>query len=85
MNYVFTDRAWDDYTYWQSIDRKVLKRINELLRDIERNGDTGIGKPELLRHGFHGYSSRRISREHRLIYKVVDQDVLVAACRYHYS
>jgi toxin YoeB len=85
VNYVFTDRAWDDYTYWQSIDRKVLKRINELLRDIERNGDTGIGKPELLRHGFHGYSSRRISREHRLIYKVVDQDVLVAACRYHYS
>ncbi|HEX4401004.1 MAG TPA: Txe/YoeB family addiction module toxin [Galbitalea sp.] len=85
MNYVFTDRAWDDYTYWKSIDRKVLKRINELLRDIERNGDTGIGKPELLRHGFHGYSSRRISREHRLIYKVADQDVLVAACRYHYS
>jgi toxin YoeB len=85
VNYVFTDRAWDDYTYWKSIDRKVLKRINELLRDIERNGDTGIGKPELLRHGFHGYSSRRISREHRLIYKVADQDVLVAACRYHYS
>jgi toxin YoeB len=77
--------AWNDYLYWQLTDRKIVKRINDLLRDIERNGDVGIGKPKLLKHGFHGFSSRRITREHRLVCKVVDHDIQIAAVRYHYS
>jgi toxin YoeB len=85
VSYIWSVQAWDDYLYWQSTDRRIVKRINELLRDIDRNGDAGIGKPELLKHGFQGYSSRRITREHRLICKVVDTDVRIAACRYHYS
>jgi toxin YoeB len=85
VSYIWYDQAWDDYLYWQSTDRKIVKRINELLRDIDRNGDVGIGKPELLKHGFQGFSSRRITREHRLIYKVVDNDIRIAACRYHYG
>jgi toxin YoeB len=85
VSYIWSVQAWDDYLYWQSTDRRIVKRINELLRDIDRNGDAGIGKPELLKHGFQGYSSRRITREHRLIYKVVDTDVRIAACRYRHS
>ena len=84
MSFVWSAQAWDDYVFWQSSDRKIVKRINELLRDIERNGDSGIGKPELLKHGFQGYSSRRITHEHRLVYRVVDGDVRIAACRHHY-
>ena len=85
MSYVWYRQAWDDYLYWQQNDRKVVARINELLRDIERNGESGIGRPELLKHGFSGYSSRRITREHRVIYNVVDSDVRIASCRYHYG
>ena len=85
MRIVFDDDAWDDYVYWQTQDRKVLKRINTLIRDIERNGNEGIGKPEALKHGFHGFWSRRITDEHRLVYKVTETDVLIAQCHYHYS
>ncbi|MBD8487065.1 Txe/YoeB family addiction module toxin [Frigoribacterium sp. CFBP 8759] len=85
MRIVFDDDAWDDYVYWQTQDRKVLKRINTLIRDIERNGNEGIGKPEALKHGFHGFWSRRITDEHRLVYKVTETDVLIAQCRYQYS
>jgi toxin YoeB len=85
VTYIWFTQAWDDYLYWQSTDRKVVKRINELLRDIDRNGDAGIGKPELLKHGFQGFSLRRITREHRLVYKVTGEDVRIAACWYHYS
>jgi toxin YoeB len=85
MRIVFDDDARDDYVYWQTQDRKVLKRINTLIRDIERNGNEGIGKPEALKHGFHGFWSRRITDEHRLVYKVTETDVLIAQCRYHYS
>jgi toxin YoeB len=85
MRIVFDGDAWDDYVYWQTQDRKVLKRINTLIRDIERNGNEGIGKPEALKHGFHGFWSRRITDEHRLVYKVTETDVLIAQCRYHYS
>jgi len=85
MRIVFDDDAWDDYVYWQTQVRKVLKRINALIRDIERNGNEGIGKPEALKHGFHGFWSRRINDEHRLVYKVTETDVLIAQCRYHYS
>jgi toxin YoeB len=82
---VFSARGWDDYLWWQQQDRKLLKRINQLILDVVRNGNEGIGKPEPLKHGFQGYWSRRINDEHRLVYKVVEDEVRVAACRYHYE
>lgn len=85
MSIVVSSAAWDDYLWWQQQDRKVLKRINLLIRDIERNGNEGIGKPEPLKHGFQGYWSRRITDEHRLVYKIDGDDVRIAACRYHYT
>ncbi|KLO25299.1 addiction module protein [Mycolicibacter heraklionensis] len=85
MKLVWDESAWDDYLYWQHQDRKVLRRINQLIADIQRNGNEGIGKPEPLRHGFHGYWSRRITVEHRLVYKVVDGEIRIAQCRLHYG
>lgn len=76
--------AWDDYLYWQANDRKTLRRINELIRAIQRSPYEGIGKPESLRHQKAGYWSRRIDREHRLVYKVVGDTVFIVQCRYHY-
>ncbi len=84
MKFVWDEKAWDDYVFWQREDKKVLKRINELLKDIRRHGNEGIGKPEALKFGFHGYWSRRITDEHRLVYKVVGDEVRIAQCRYHY-
>ncbi len=84
MKFVWDEKAWDDYVFWQREDKKVLKRINELLKDIRRHGNEGIGKPEALKSGFHGYWSRRITDEHRLVYKVVGDEVRIAQCRYHY-
>ena len=84
MKYVFDESAWEDYLFWQSEDRKVLGRINVLLKDIARNGNAGIGKPEALKHGFQGYWSRRITHEHRLVYKIAGDEIRVASCRYHY-
>jgi toxin YoeB len=81
----FSMDAWEDYTHWQSEDRRVLKRIDLLLKDIERNSNEGIGKPEALKHGFHGYWSRRITDEHRLVYRLADDQILIAQCRFHYS
>jgi toxin YoeB len=80
----FADQAWEDYLYWQAKDRVVLKRINLLLREIRRAPFEGIGKPEPLRHQLAGFWSRRIDDEHRLVYAVQDDCVLVAQCRYHY-
>lgn len=85
MKVVFSTRGWDDYLWWQRQDRKLLNRINQLIQDVMRNGNEGIGKPEPLKHGFQGYWSRRINDEHRLVCKVVDDEVRVAACRYHYE
>ncbi|MFI1582331.1 Txe/YoeB family addiction module toxin [Embleya sp. NPDC020630] len=85
MKIVFASRAWEEYLWWQVQDRRILKRINTLVADITHNGNEGIGKPEPLKHGFHGYWSRRINDEHRLIYKVTDDSVLIAQCRYHYE
>lgn len=85
MKIVFSARGWDDYLWWQQQDRRLLKRITALIQDIVRNGNQGIGKPEPLKHGFQGYWSRRINDEHRLVYKVVDDEIRVAACRYHYE
>lgn len=85
MKVVISARGWDDYLWWQQQDRKLLKRINQLIQDVARHGNEGIGKPEPLKHGFQGYWSRRINDEHRLVYKVVDDEVRIAACRYHYE
>ena len=74
-----------DYVRWQAQDRKILKRINTLITDIQRNGNEGIGKPEPLKHGFQGYRSRRITDEHRLVYKIAADESRIAACRYHYE
>lgn len=80
----FTPDAWDDYLYWQAQDKKMLKRINIVLRDILREPFTGIGKPEPLRENLTGYWSRRINDTHRLVYAIEDQAIIVLACRYHY-
>ncbi|MCH9827692.1 MAG: Txe/YoeB family addiction module toxin [Gammaproteobacteria bacterium] len=76
--------AWDDYLYWQQTDRKTLKRINALIRDIQQQPFEGLGDPEPLKHNGSDYWSRRIDREHRLVYKVTEQAILLAQCRYHY-
>ena len=76
---------WDDYVWWQSEDRKVLRRIDALIRDSSRNGNEGIGKPEALKPRFQGCWSRRITDEHRLVYKIAGDEIRVAACRYHYG
>ena len=85
MTLVWSRAAWEDYLYWQANDRKIVQRINALLKDISRNGNDGLGKPEALKHGFQGYWSRRITDEHRLIYKLVGDEIRIAQCRYHYS
>lgn len=86
MRLVWDINAWEDYQWWQSQDRKTLKRVNLLIADILRNGHAGIGKPEALRHDFAGYWSRRITDEHRLVYKIIDgQELRIASCRYHYG
>lgn len=84
MRLVFTDRSWEDYLYWQHNDRRVLRRVNELIRDIGREPFRGIGKPEPLRHQLQGLWSRRIDAEHRLVYEVTDDEIRIIACRYHY-
>ena len=90
MTHIWGSTAWDDYLYWQEQDRRTLKRVSDLLKDItsaaqDDRPNEGIGKPEALNPGLHGYWSRRISDEHRLIYKVVDNEIRIAACRYHYE
>jgi toxin YoeB len=80
----FAEAAWEDYLYWQKTDKKMLQRINELIKTAIRIPVEGIGKPELLKHGLKGYWSRRITDEHRLVYKVQDDSILIAQCRYHY-
>lgn len=85
MRIVFSTRAGEDYLWWQRQDRKLLKRINQLIQDVVRNGNDGIGKPEPLKHGFQGYWSRRINDEHRLVYKLVEDEVRIASCRYRYE
>jgi toxin YoeB len=81
----FSDDGWDDYLYWQTQDRKILKRINQLIEDISRNENTGIGKPEPLRNEWAEWWSRRITQEHRLVYRVSGNGVEIAVCRFHYG
>ncbi|RYB03475.1 Txe/YoeB family addiction module toxin [Lichenibacterium ramalinae] len=84
MKLLFEAAAWDDYLHWQAVDRKMTARLNGLLRECTRSPFTGIGKPEPLRGRYSGWWSRRIDQEHRLVYRVEDDTLLVAQCRYHY-
>lgn len=82
---VWTEAAWSDYVYWQTQDKKTLKRINLLVRELLRHPETGIGKPEQLRGSLSGYWSRRIDDAHRLVYAIEEKRVVILACRYHYE
>lgn len=84
MKLIFAENAWEDYLYWQKTDKKMLKRINLLIRDITREPFDGIGKPEPLKHAFAGYWSRRISDEHRIVYRIHQNSLLVVQLRFHY-
>ncbi len=84
MNKIWSDEGWEDYLYWQQEDKKLLRRINLLIKDIERTPFEGIGKPEPLKHELSGYWSRRITDEHRLIYSASGNDLFIAKCRRHY-
>ena len=84
MRLIFSEHGWEDYLYWQQADRKMLLRINALIKEIQRQPFQGIGKPEPLRHGLAGYWSRRINNEHRLVYKVAEDALCIAQLRYHY-
>ena len=85
MKLVFTELSWEDYLFWQKNDKQKLKRINELLKDISRNPYDGIVKPEPLKFNYAGFWSRRIDEEHRLIYRVNDDEIQIAKCRFHYD
>ena len=85
MKYIFVDESWEDYLYWQKTNRKTLKKINDLLKNISREPFLGIGKPEPLKHKYKGFWSRRIDGEHRLIYRVKDNEIHIAKCRFHYD
>ncbi|MBA3536532.1 MAG: Txe/YoeB family addiction module toxin [Tatlockia sp.] len=80
----WAENAWEDYLYWQVIDKKILKRINSLIKDIQRNPFQGIGDPEPLKYNWSGYWSRRIDKEHRIIYKLANDAIYIVQCRYHY-
>ena len=84
MKLIFSDHAWNDYLYWQKTNKKILKRINLLIKDVRRSPFEGIGKPEPLKHALAGYWSRRINDEHRFVYKVSNDSMLIAQLRYHY-
>ena len=84
MKLVFSEQAWEDYLYWQKLDKKLVQRINDLIKEIARTPHSGIGKPEPLKHALSGYWSRRINDEHRIVYKVADGSLLIAQLRYHY-
>ena len=85
MDKIWSDGAWEDYLYWQAQDKKTLRRVNQLLLDIDRNGHQGIGKPEPLKHDKQGYWSRRIDDANRLVYRIVENRIEIAQCRAHYD
>lgn len=84
MKLIFAEAAWQDYCYWQQQDKQMLKRINQLIQEIQREPFTGIGKPEPLKHALSGFWSRRINDEHRIVYKVENEALLIAQLRHHY-
>jgi toxin YoeB len=83
-NVKFTDEGWISYLYWQTQDRKTLKRINDLIKDAQRDPFVGIGKPEALKHSLSGFWSRRIDETNRLVYEATEDDLVIISCRYHY-
>lgn len=85
MKFIFVDESWEDYQYWLKTDKKILARINDLIKDISRAPYTGIGKPEPLKYKYKGFWSRRITDEHRLIYQVKGDELLIVKCRFHYD
>jgi toxin YoeB len=82
---LFTEDAWEDHLYWQQHDKKILKKVNDLIKEITREPFTGTGKPEALRFSLSGYWSRRITQEHRIVYRVEGDTLFIAQCRYHYE
>ena len=84
MKLIFAEPAWQDYLYWQSQDKQMLKRINQLIQEIQRDPFAGIGKPEPLKHALSGFWSRRINDEHRIVYKIESDALLIAQLRFHY-
>lgn len=84
MRLIFSENGWEDYLYWQKTDKKIVNRINALIKEIQRDPFVGTGKPEPLKYGLAGYWSRRIDSEHRIVYKVVGNDLLIAQLRHHY-
>ncbi len=84
MKSIFSDDAWDDYLYWQNNDRKIVERINKLIQEVRREPFSGLGKPEPLKHALSGFWSRRITDEHRIVYRVEADALLLAQLRYHY-
>ena len=85
MKLIFAEQAWEDYQYWLQTDRKITRRVHELIKDATRSPFEGIGKPEPLRHALAGYWSRRITDEHRMVYKVESNSLFLAQLRYHYA
>ncbi len=85
MKLIFSSKAWEDYLYWQKTDKNITKRINILIKAIQQNPFEGIGKPEPLKNSLSGYWSRRINDEHRMVYKVTNNNLLIAQLRYHYE
>jgi toxin YoeB len=83
MNKIFSDIAWEQYLYWQSEDKMILRKINDLIKDIERNRNSGLGKPEPLKHELSGYWSRRITDVHRLIYSIDEDNIYIVSCKGH--
>lgn len=85
MKLVFSEHGWEDYLYWQQNDKKKLIRINNLIKDIKRNSFDGLGDPEPLKYNWSGFWSRRIDREHRLVYSIEKDTIMIAQCRFHYE
>ncbi len=85
MKYVFVEESWQDYLYWQKVDKTKVRKINDLLKDIARTPFGGLGKPEPLKHKYSGFWSRRIDEGHRLICRVIEDEIQIAKCRHHYD
>jgi toxin YoeB len=85
MRIIFSKNAWEDYISWQSDDKMMVNKINDLIKDIQRTPYTGMGKPEALKYDLAGLWSRRIDREHRLVYQANENEILIYGCRYHYD
>ena len=84
MKLTFTIEAWEEYLSWQSKDKKILKKINQLIKDIQREPFEGVGKPEPLKYELTGYWSRRVTQEHRLVYEIFEDTIIIISCKYHY-